>query len=975
LKEGENLIYIFNQNEDLQTILIPDSPVTTTINQEYTQLATMFTGGDETVTKNSACPYKEAAHLEQINGEHTFSFWVPADHPDSQFIKEENLVAFKDEDGDIRLFVIKELDEVHDDTLYKEVFCQAAWIDELNDEPIKDIRPQDKTAAYALGQALQNTRWQAGNVAELGLNGTNFYYENAVSAIKKIINKWGGEIKDRIVITDGKITGRYIDILTRRGADTGKRFEITKEIQSLKRTVLSYPKTALYGRGKGLETESGGYSRKITFADVAWSKENGDPADKPVGQEWVGDPEALVQHGRADGTRHRFGFFDSSDEKDPAKLLKSTWDDLQIKKKPIVQYDLKVIDLENVPGFDHEKVRLGDTNFIIDRLFTPAVLVEARVIEIKRYLNEPERTEIKLGNFIDDILDYNLKLDGIEATINDNKGIWDQGGDPVNDDDIEDIIPAQPANVEAIGGFKKVILEWDFVNAIYIANYEVYGSQIPGFTADLSNLLWRGKNSGFAHDADVNQQWYYRVRAVNTHGNAGPFSQEVTATTARIITDDILFGAVNADILADLAVEAGKLAELAVENTKLGDSAVSATKIMNLAVGNAAIANAAISNAKIGTLAVSTAQIQNLAATNAKIGDLAIDDGKIANLSVITGKIANLAVTNAKIGDAAITTAKINDAAVTNAKIANLAVTNAKIADATITSAKISSLIADKITSGSMSADRISGGTITGAAWQSDSDATPFNIYIGTTTKYLAAAFYVDNLNISSCALTNNGIFQTASNGTPYNFYIGVNKSYNPLTINSGNINTNANVNVVGQITSTGTIDGGVNSTNAYFRYDGNTTSYLRIGNTSAALYVNGASKASWSSMPKTRLEPSGDGVLDGLEFGANNPASMQPILMDYFTGIKVDGERTIILDGKFIQFVSSYDVFISDCDIKLKEKGSDYIILQGTGTCSLFVMGIQRGKENIVGYEFINFIDEEGQEMRDFSEKRIDRI
>ena len=538
------MLYIFNQDEELQTILKPDGP----------------------------CPYREATHIEQVNKDHTFSFWVPADQSDSQHVKEENLVAFKDGDGDIRLFVIKELDEIHEDVLYKGAFCVAAWMDELGDEPLTDIRPQDKTAAQALTSALTNTRWQVGNVASLGLNSTNFYYESVKSAIEKILNTWGGEIKDRITVVNGVITGRYIDILARRGADTGKRFEITKDIQSLKRTVLSYPKTALYGRGKG-EQSGDGYGRRITFADVEWSVANGDPVDKPAGQEWVGDATALATYGRknTNGTRrHRYGFFDSSEEEKPEQLLADTWKELRSKKHPLVSYSLKVIDLEKVTGFEHEKVRLGDTVFCIDRLFATPVLIEGRVIEIKRYRHESERTEVVIGNFIP-LFTNSKRLDKIEAKLNDKSGIWDSGGtEPVTDEDFEDVVPNVPSNVTAKGLFKMIMLEWTFENKAYIANYEVYASQVEDFTPDTSNLVWRGKTGGMSFKAETDQQWYFRVRAVNTHGTPSAFSDQLVATTARVAGQDIVPLTITNELIAEEAnIDGAKIAEATITDAHI----------------------------------------------------------------------------------------------------------------------------------------------------------------------------------------------------------------------------------------------------------------------------------------------------------------------------------------------------------------------------------------------------------------------
>jgi hypothetical protein len=177
-----------------------------------------------------------------------------------------------------------------------------------------------------------------------------------------------------------------------------------------------------------------------------------------------------------------------------------------------------------------------------------------------------------------------------------------------------------------------------------------------------------------------------------------------------------------------------------------------------------------------------------------------------------------------------------------------------------------------------------------------------------------------------------------------------------------------------GFLTGNGAVDSG-NSSGAWYRWAYNTSSYYRLNSSGAAVVVNGSVKATWTSMPKIRLEPAGDGIMDGREFGANNPASMQPVLMDFFINIPVNGECRINLDEKFLEFVSSYDVFISSgSNVSVKEKGLDYIILQGTGTVSFFVAGIQRGKENIVGYNLVEVTDEEGNTSREFAERRIDR-
>lgn len=338
------MLYIFSKDEKLVAILKPDfgrTTIKTGVSQAFlhTEYPAAFDRAEV-----EGCPYFDAVHTEKLTGENTFTFSVPANHPDAQYITEGNLVAFKDLDGNWQLFEIKRVIDTHDEDIIRTAFCEHAFY-ELIDDFIEDKRPYNTSAAYALQQALEGTRWQAGNVDDLGLNSVNFYYESVLSALQKVANTWGGELQFRIAVVGNTIAARYVDLLSRRGAETGKQFVYSKDIKSIEREVdLTQVVTALYGRGKGEQIEEG-YGRRITFEDVEWSVTNGDPADKPLGQKWVGDPEALARWGRPGG-RHRFGVFEDSEEEDPAVLLQKTWEELQRRKNPRITYKLDVADLE-----------------------------------------------------------------------------------------------------------------------------------------------------------------------------------------------------------------------------------------------------------------------------------------------------------------------------------------------------------------------------------------------------------------------------------------------------------------------------------------------------------------------------------------------------------------------------------------------------------------------------------------------------
>ena len=97
--------------------------------------------------------------------------------------------------------------------------------------------------------------------------------------------------------------------------------------------------------------------------------------------------------------------------------------------------------------------------------------------------------------------------------------------------------PGQVAGVTAEGGDSNVItLSWKPADDdTGVAYYEVYGSPEPGDAIGPETLLGTTRSEGFRHGGlGLSETWHYQVRAVDGAGNAGPPSDEVSATSGSI---------------------------------------------------------------------------------------------------------------------------------------------------------------------------------------------------------------------------------------------------------------------------------------------------------------------------------------------------------------------------------------------------------------------------------------------------------
>lgn len=309
---------------------------------------------------------------------------------------------------------------------------------------IKDIRPNDRTAEEMLKMVLEPTRWTLGNVTETSHQSTNLYYITYLEALQKIVGLFNIELTFEVTIDpkSNKITRRQVNIYTEQGQRTGKRFEYGSNLLTVQQEQDSQELiTALVGRGKGELVSEGhddtpdGYGRRITFADVVWTKKDGNPVDKPVGQEYLIDPEATALYGFSDGNP-RIGLTVFEDIEDPVELINATWRALQSLKRPKVSFKADVTDVG--------QLGLGDTVAIIRHDLKIEYLT--RVYKVKHNLLNENDNQIELGDDFSghSITSSLIKVDEIANEARETAGYAAIAANGKNNDYYSSVQPLAP---------------------------------------------------------------------------------------------------------------------------------------------------------------------------------------------------------------------------------------------------------------------------------------------------------------------------------------------------------------------------------------------------------------------------------------------------------------------------------------------------------------------------------------------------
>ncbi|PEF69744.1 peptidase S74 [Bacillus sp. AFS051223] len=298
-------------------------------------------------------------------------------------LQQQNLVLKEVRDGRIVPYVITET-EKNSDTRSITTYASGAWIQIAKSGIIRPQRIESKTVNEFMDLALLGMKWQRGITEYAGFHTMTIdEYIDPLTFLKKIASLFKLEIRYRVEIKGSRIIGWYVDMIQKRGHDTGKEIELGKDLVGVTRIE---------------------HTRNICSALVGFVKGEGDKVitieSINKGLPYIVDADAFQrwnEHGQ-----HKFGFYTPETEEldmTPKRLL--TLMEIELKKRvnSSISYEVEAQSIGRIFGLEHELINEGDTIKIKDTGFTPELYLEARVIAGDESFTDPTQDKYEFGDY------------------------------------------------------------------------------------------------------------------------------------------------------------------------------------------------------------------------------------------------------------------------------------------------------------------------------------------------------------------------------------------------------------------------------------------------------------------------------------------------------------------------------------------------------------------------------------------------
>lgn len=458
---------------------------------------------------NSLC---EAFVEEERNGLFEISFVVLNTDSLFKYIKEENIVVANANDTllnqKFRIYMTRKLMNNR-----VEVFARHISFDLMYDY-IDSIAFEKQSCEYALNQLFRNSNFSKHYKGYSDIVNAQDYKMSMANILEAIGGKQGSIIDTFGTGAEILRDNENIHVLNKRGYDnevtieyrknlTG--FELEEDTTDLVTRILPYAK---YND----EETSEEITVKASYVDSDNINNYSHPYIKAI------DYSSKFEEGQIPTTE---------------KLITLAKKEYRDNKVDIPKQNFKIdfIPLSKCVGYEglEDKISLCDTVTIIDTRYN--INTKAKVIKTVFNVIKNRYESVELG-------EPRTSLGDVIGGGNNEPVVGPPGpqGPPGQDGNIGDFpntLPSTPVLESFVYGFSNIELSWTFENKVYYS-YELYGSKTKDFKPNTFDLIFEGQASTYMFQAKPNETWYFRVCAINTHGERTNFSNQVTVNTTKI---------------------------------------------------------------------------------------------------------------------------------------------------------------------------------------------------------------------------------------------------------------------------------------------------------------------------------------------------------------------------------------------------------------------------------------------------------
>ncbi|PGP57578.1 peptidase S74, partial [Bacillus cereus] len=198
--------------------------------------------------------WDDKRHWEIKNNIDMLDFTTFDGTEDAITLQQQNLVLKEVRGGRIVPYVVTET-EKNSDNRSITAYSSGAWVQIAKSGIINPQRIESKTVNEFIDMALLGMKWKRGNTQYAGFHTMTIdEFIDPLTFLKKIASLFDLEIQYRVEVVGSQITGWYVDMIKKRGQESGKEIELGKDLVGVKRIEHSRDIcTALVGFVRGEE--------------------------------------------------------------------------------------------------------------------------------------------------------------------------------------------------------------------------------------------------------------------------------------------------------------------------------------------------------------------------------------------------------------------------------------------------------------------------------------------------------------------------------------------------------------------------------------------------------------------------------------------------------------------------------------------------------------------------------------------------